>query len=151
LWDQRRLILPINYFLEKPFQNWTRTNAEILGTVFLRLDYSAPFDEIRKEFMRLLELSELWDKRVGGMQVTDASQSTVELRFIVSAANSGNAFDLRCYIRENLVTFIQKNYPGSLPKSRSVIVPENSEGNVIAENLKKLVPVENSLKTTIEG
>jgi small-conductance mechanosensitive channel len=151
LWDQRRLILPINYFLEKPFQNWTRTSSEILGTVFLRLDYSAPFDEIRKEFMRLLELTELWDRRVGGMQVTGASENTVEIRFVVSAANSGNAFDLRCYVREKLVTFIQKNYPESLPKSRSVIVPENSEPNRAIENLKQFVPVDNRLKTSSEG
>ena len=151
LWDQRRLILPINYFLEKPFQNWTRTSSEILGTVFLRLDYSAPFDEIRKEFMRLLELSELWDKRVGGMQVTDATENTVELRFVVSAANSGNAFDLRCYLRENLVTFIQNNYPGCLPKSRSVIAAASSDGKTFIENFNPPAPVQNSLKTTSDG
>jgi len=150
LWDQRRLILPINYFLEKPFQNWTRTSSEILGTVFLHLDYTAPFELIRKEFMRLLEASDLWDKRVGGMQVTDSSENTVEVRLLVSAANSGNAFDLRCYIRENIITFIQKNFPDSLPKTRSVIANDISDVNRFKESIG-LQPVENKLRTTSEG
>jgi len=121
IWDQRRLILPINYFIEKPFQNWTRTTAEILGTAFLYLDYKTPFDEIRTEFNRLLETSELWDKRVGSMQVTDAKENTMEVRFLVSAYNSGRAFDLRCFIREYMIAFIQKNYPDSLPHTRTII------------------------------
>lgn len=121
IWDQRRLILPINYFIEKPFQNWTRTTAEIFGTVFLHLDYTAPFDQIREEFNRLLLTTDLWDKRAGVMQVTDTTQNTVEVRLVVSAANSGKAFDLRCYIRENMVTFIQNNFPESLPKTRAII------------------------------
>jgi len=151
LWDQRRLILPINYFLEKPFQNWTRTSAEILGTVFLYLDYSAPFGEIRKEFMRLLELSDLWDKRVGGMQVTDSTENSVQVRFLVSASNSGNAFDLRCYIRENLVTFIQTHYPESLPKSRSVISSDSGDLSVFRDAKRPMMPIENPLRTTSEG
>lgn len=121
IWDQRRLILPINYFIEKPFQNWTRTTAEILGTVFLYLDYTAPFDEIRKEFKRLLQTTELWDKRTSGMQITNTTQNTVEIRLLVSATNSSRAFDLRCYIRENLITFIQKNYPEALPATRAIV------------------------------
>jgi small-conductance mechanosensitive channel len=151
LWDQRRFILPINYFLEKPFQNWTRTSSEILGTVFLHLDYTAPFEEIRKEFKRLLEASELWDKRVSGMQVTDSTENTVEVRLLVSAANSGNAFDLRCYIRENMISFIQRNYPGSLPKARSVI---STDDNSLKNNdgfLQLHRPVENELRTTSDG
>lgn len=120
LWDQRRLILPINYFIEKPFQNWTRNTAEILGTVFLHLDYSAPFETIRTEFNRLLQVSDLWDKRVGVMHVTETTENTVEVRLLISAANSSKAFDLRCYIRENMITFIQENYPDCLPKTRTV-------------------------------
>lgn len=121
LWDQRRLILPINYFIEKPFQNWTRTSAEIMGTVFLHLDLSAPFDEIRNEFLSLIETTPLWDKRVGVMQVTDTTESTVEVRLLVSAENSAEAFDLRCFVRENMISFIQKNYPSALPKTRAII------------------------------
>jgi hypothetical protein len=150
LWDQRRLILPINYFLEKPFQNWTRSSSEIMGTVFLHLDYSAPFDKIRQEFMRLLDASDLWDKRVGGMQVTDTTESAVEVRLLVSAVNSGNAFDLRCYIRENIIGFIQQNYPDCLPKARTVFSTENpasTSGNVTAEQQ----PVKNDLRTTQDG
>lgn len=118
IWDQRRLILPINYFIEKPFQNWTRTTSQILGTVFLYMDYAIPVDILRAELTRLLNASELWDKRVGILQVTDAKEHTLELRALVSAKNSSNAFDLRCYIRENLIKFIKENSPESLPVNR---------------------------------
>ncbi len=121
IWDQRRLILPINYFIEKPFQNWTRTSSEILGTVFLYLDYNTPVDALRVEFERLLATTELWDKRVHGIQVTDAKVNCIELRVLVSAHNSSQAFDLRCYIREQLIKFIKNNYPESLPLNRVVI------------------------------
>lgn len=119
IWDQRRLILPINYFIEKPFQNWTRSSAEILGTVFLYLDYTVPLDALRKEVDRLLDGHPLWDKRVKVVQVTNATDKTIEIRVLISAVNSGYAFDLRCFLRENLVTFVQKNYPGCLPKTRA--------------------------------
>jgi len=118
IWDQRRLILPINYFIEKPFQNWTRTTSQILGTVFFYVDYNVPTDALRDELTRLLNESPLWDKRVGILQVTDSKERTVELRALVSASNSSRAFDLRCYIRENIIKFINTNYPGSLPKDR---------------------------------
>ncbi|HEY0246211.1 MAG TPA: mechanosensitive ion channel domain-containing protein [Mucilaginibacter sp.] len=118
IWDQRRLILPINYFIEKPFQNWTRTTSEILGTVFLYVDYTIPVDELRTELTRLLNTSDLWDKRVGILQVTDAKENTLELRALVSARNSSQAFDLRCFIRENLIKYIQEHTSESLPKIR---------------------------------
>ena len=118
LWDQRNLILPINYFIEKPFQNWTRISSEILGIVYLYMDYSIPVEEVRKELTALLIKSPLWDKRVNVLQVTDAKEKTIEIRALMSALNSSEAFDLRCYIRENLITFIQNNYPDSLPKTR---------------------------------
>jgi small-conductance mechanosensitive channel len=126
IWDQRRLILPINYFIERPFQNHTRKSSELLGTVHLYLDYTAPVDEIRKEFTRLIEASPLWDKRAAAIQVTNASENTMEVRALISAADGGKAFDLRCYIREQLLTFIQKNYPESLPKTRAVVLAEKS-------------------------
>jgi len=124
IWDQRRLILPINYFIEKPFQNWTRNTSEILGTVFLYVDYSIPVESLRTELKRLLENSDLWDKRVGIIQVTDAREKTMEIRALVSARNSSQAFDLRCYIRENLLKFINETAPQSLPRTRF----ENGEG-----------------------
>jgi small-conductance mechanosensitive channel len=124
IWDQRRLILPINYFIEKPFQNWTRSTSELLGTVFLYVDYTFPVDELRTELTRLLQNTELWDKRVGILQVTDAKERTMELRALVSAPNSSKAFDLRCYIRENLIKYIQGRLPDSLPKERWLLSGE---------------------------
>jgi len=118
IWDQRRLILPINYFIEKPFQNWTRASSEITGTVFLYLDYSVPVDMLRVELDRLLELTDLWDGRIKSVLVTDAKERVIEIRALVSAANSLNAFDLRCYVRENLIKFVRDNYPESLPLNR---------------------------------
>lgn len=121
IWDQRRLILPINYFVEKPFQNWTRNSAEIMGTVFLYLDYTTPLDPLRAELGRLLESNPLWDHRVKVLQVTNASERTIEVRALMSAASSGNAFDLRCDIREGLIRFIQQHYPECLPVTRAVL------------------------------
>jgi small-conductance mechanosensitive channel len=118
IWDQRRLILPINYFIEKPFQNWTRNTADILGTVFLYLDYTVPLEPMRNEFKRLLDNNPLWDKRVSVMQITNASERTIEVRALMSANSSGNAFDLRCDVREGLIKFVQAHYPDSLPLVR---------------------------------
>ncbi|HVW62419.1 MAG TPA: mechanosensitive ion channel domain-containing protein, partial [Puia sp.] len=121
IWDQRRLILPINYFIEKPFQNWTRNTADILGTVFLYLDYTVPLEPLRQEFKRLLEGNPLWDKRVQVMQITNASERTIEVRALMSASSSGNAFDLRCDVREGLIRFVQEHFPGSLPHDRAIL------------------------------
>jgi small-conductance mechanosensitive channel len=118
IWDQRRLILPINYFVEKPFQNWTRNTADILGTVFIYLDYTMPLDPLRQELTRLLDGDPLWDRRVNVLQVTNASERTMEIRALMSSANSSNAFDLRCHIREGLIRFVQQHYPDSLPVIR---------------------------------
>jgi len=118
IWDKRRLVLPSTYFLEKPFQNWTRTSADIVGSVFIYTDYTVPFNELREELDRLLENTDLWDKKAKVLQVSDAKETTVEIRILVSAKNSPTAWDLRVYIREKMIEFIQKNYPNSLPKSR---------------------------------
>lgn len=125
LWDQRRLVLPSTYFLEKPFQNWTRNNADIIGSVFLYTDYTIPFDVLRKELTSLLTKSNLWDKNVNVLQVTDSKENTVEIRILVSAKNSPTAWDLRVYIREKMIEFIQNNYPDSLPKTR-ITINDNS-------------------------
>lgn len=118
IWDQRRLILPITYFVEKPFQNWTRTTSQLLGTVFLYVDYTCPVDDVRKELTRLLAETQLWDNRVGIVQVTDSKERTMELRVLVSAANSSKAFDLRCYVREHLIKYLQENHLEALPRVR---------------------------------
>jgi len=118
IWDKRRLVLPTSYFIEKPFQNWTRTTADILGTVFIYTDYTISVEVLRGELSRLLKDCELWDKKVNIIQVTDSKESYMELRILVSAKNSPTAWDLRVYIREKMIEFIQKNYPESLPKTR---------------------------------
>ncbi|MGD9992663.1 MAG: mechanosensitive ion channel family protein [Salinivirgaceae bacterium] len=118
IWDKRRLIVPSTYFIEKPFQNWTRNSAEIVGTVFIYADYTLPVQALRDELTRILNTTSLWDGQVNVLQVTDAKESTMELRALVSAHNSPTAWDLRVYVREKLIEFMQKNYPDSLPKTR---------------------------------
>ncbi len=127
IWDLRRLILPITYFTEKPFQNWTRTSADLIGTVYLYADYSIPVEEVRQELYGIVKDSELWDGKAWALQVTDAKQRTIELRAIVSAANASAAWNLRCEVRERLIIFIQKNYPESLPKFRAELSQDNLE------------------------
>ncbi|SDK24730.1 Mechanosensitive ion channel [Catalinimonas alkaloidigena] len=121
IWDKRRLILPITYFIDHPFQNWTRVSADIMGSVFLYTDYTIPIEPLRDELTRLLESSKLWDRKVNVLQVTDSKEHTLELRALMSAATSSDAWDLRCYVRENLVNFIQKNYPECLPRTRALL------------------------------
>jgi len=119
-WDLRRMILPITYFVEKPFQNWSRVSTELLGTVILYLDYQVPLGELRKELKRLLENNPKWDRKVCGLQVTDTKQSTIEVRAVVSSTDPGKTFDLRCEVREGLIDFLRRNYPESLPRVRNV-------------------------------
>lgn len=121
IWDERRLIVPLQWFVENPFENWTHSSSTILGTVFLWLDFSVPIAPLRQEFERICTSSELWDKRVCGLQVTDTNERAVQLRFLVSAQDSGRAFDLRCLIREGMITFIAENYAHALPRLRSSI------------------------------
>ena len=119
IWDLRRLVLPVNYFLEKPFQNWTRTSADLLGSVYVYVDYTVPVRAVREELQRIVESSERWDGKVCSLQVTNASERTLELRALVSAPDSSSAWELRCLVREKLVEFIQKNYPEALPLLRA--------------------------------
>jgi small-conductance mechanosensitive channel len=118
IWDLRRLILPISYFIERPFQNWTRSSADLLATVFLYLDYGAPIDALRDELTRILKGSPHWDGKVNVLQVTDAKERVLEVRALASAADASLAWDLRCEVREKLVTFLQEGHPGSLPRVR---------------------------------
>jgi len=118
--------VPITYFIEKPFQNWTRTSADILGSVFLQVDYAVPVDALRQELTRILESSKNWDRKVNVLQVTDAKERTLELRALASSSSASQSWDLRCEVREKLVDFVQKNYPGSLPRVRAIWSPEPS-------------------------
>ena len=118
IWDLRRLIVPITYFVENPFQNWTRISADLLGTVFIYADYRLPVQPVRDELKRILDSSPLWDKKVWNLQVTDASDRTMQLRALMSAGDSSSAWDLRCAVREKLIDFLQKNYPDYLPRVR---------------------------------
>jgi small-conductance mechanosensitive channel len=121
IWDLRRLIVPITYFIEKPFQNWTRISADLLGAVTLQVDYDVPVDALRAELTRILEASPLWDRKVNVLQVTDAKEHNLEVRALASASDAGRTWDLRCEVREKLVAFVLKNHPGSLPRVRATV------------------------------
>jgi small-conductance mechanosensitive channel len=118
-WDLRRLVVPLSYFIEHVFQNWTRRTADLLAYVNLHCDYSVPVDEVRENFRRVLESTPLWDRKVCSLQVTSSTEHTMELRALTSASDSSKAWDLRCYVRENLIRFLQEKYPASLPKVRA--------------------------------
>lgn len=124
IWDKRRLIVPTTYFIEKPFQNWTRVSAEILGTVFIYTDYTVPVDKLREELTRILQSDGNWDGKVNVLQVTNSTEKSMELRALMSAADSPSAWDLRVNVREKLIDFLQKNYPDSLPRSRVQMTPD---------------------------
>jgi small-conductance mechanosensitive channel len=138
IWDLRRLILPITYFIEKPFQNWTRVTADILGTVFVYVDYTVPVQAVREELHRILKGTALWDGDAWGLQVTNATERTVELRALVTARDAPTAWNLRCEVREKLIEFIQKNYPDGLPKVRAEIQEPGKDtgGTRLAEQTK---------------
>lgn len=127
IWDQRRLIIPLQWFIENPFQNWTRSTAQIIGTVFLHVDYAMPVAPLRAEARRLCEASPHWDGRLCLLQVTEAGERTMQLRVLVTAHDSGKAWDLRCEVREGLLTFIQSQYPQHLPQWRT----QRLEGEVV--------------------
>jgi small-conductance mechanosensitive channel len=117
-WDGRRLVVPISYFLEKPFENWTRVSPEIVAKVKIHADYTLPIEEIRQEFKKWIEASELWDKRRCNFLVTGANDKTIEVRGTATARNSDDAYDLECIIREKLITYIREHHPTCLPTTR---------------------------------
>ncbi len=118
IWDWRRLILPLSYFIEHPFQNWTRESSALIGTVMIYLDYSVPVAVIRSKVEEIAAASALWDRRVVNVAVTDFRDAVMEIRILVSASNAGRTFDLRCEVREKLIDFIQRDYPQALPQMR---------------------------------
>ncbi|MEU4740787.1 mechanosensitive ion channel domain-containing protein [Actinosynnema sp. NPDC023658] len=128
LWDDRRLILPTAHFLKTPFENWTRTQSALLGTVELDLDWTVPVEELRQELRHALETSDLWDGRVCVLQVTDAVGSMVRVRALVSASDAGRLWDLRCVAREHLVGWLRSRHPGALPQLRLRELPRVAGG-----------------------
>jgi small-conductance mechanosensitive channel len=120
LWDWRRLIVPLSYFIEKPIQNWTREGSALIGNVMLYVDYHAPVELIRAKFNEIVKQSNKWDGNVAALQVIDLKENSMELRCLMSARSAGTAFDLRCEVREKLVDFLQKEHPEALPRSRQV-------------------------------
>jgi len=118
IWDERRLIVPLQWWIENPFQNWTRNSAQIMGTVMVWLDYRTPVAPLREAVERIVKASPLWDGRVCVIQVTDFTERTMQIRVLVSSADSGKNFDLRCLIREEIMALMQRDYPDYLPRER---------------------------------
>ena len=127
LWDLRRLIVPLAYFIEKPFQNWTRESTDLIGTVFLYVDFTAPVDALRAKLLEIVQASKLWDGHVVKLHVTDAKENSIELRALASARTPSDAFELRCEIREKLIDFLQREYPAALPHARAETVQRDAQ------------------------
>jgi small-conductance mechanosensitive channel len=132
IWDLRRLMVPLSYFIEKPFQNWTRQSSDLLGTAFLYVDFTVPVSALREEFTRILESSKQWDRKVNALQMTDLTAQTAEIRCLASSANAGDLFDLRCIVREEMMAFIQRNYPDAFPRTRFAAI--GNEGVPISKH-----------------
>ncbi len=130
IWDQRRLILPVTYFLEKSFQNWTRTKADIFGTVSLYLDYQAPIDLLRAELRRLVEHDANWDGRVANIQITETTERYQVVRVLVSSADSSRNWNLRVTVREGLIVFLNRHAPEAFVRARIAIKDERSDDSV---------------------
>jgi small-conductance mechanosensitive channel len=127
IWDERRMVVPLAYFIEKPFQNWTRSTSSLIGSVFLWVDYSVPLDALREEAQRVCaDIPQLWDGRVCVLQVTDTSEKSMQLRILLSSADSSRSWDARCHMRERLIHFINNNYPECLPQLRAEISSKTS-------------------------
>jgi small-conductance mechanosensitive channel len=127
IWDLRRLIIPLSYFIENSFANWTRESADILGTAFLYVDYSIPVEALRAQLNIVVQTAPQWDKKVCGLQVTNLSEHTMEIRCLVSSPDSSASFDLRCLIREKMTAWIQENYPNTFPTTRFASLPDSRQ------------------------
>ena len=137
LWDERRLVVPLQWFIEHPFQNWTRSSSNIIGTVFWWVDYRMPLEPLRAELTRLCESAPEWDRRLVLLQVTDASEKSIQLRALVSSADSSLNWDLRCRVREGLIAFIARQYPDYLPHLRAEIVDWGQHGVTTKRHLRE--------------
>lgn len=130
VWDERRLIVPLEYFIQTPFQNWTRNSSQLLGSVFLWVDFGTPIEPLRVKAKAIVESAPEWDGRVCNLQVTDVSERTMQLRILVSASDAGKTFDLRCKVREQMIAFLQQEYPDKLPQVRTSVIglPDSNKG-----------------------
>ncbi|HEY9119184.1 MAG TPA: mechanosensitive ion channel domain-containing protein [Marinobacter sp.] len=122
VWDLRRLVVPLQWFIENPFQNWSRNDTELTGPVFIHVDYSMPIEPLRTEFHRLLQQAPQWNGNTATVQVTDAGDTNIEVRLLMSAKDSSGLWDLRCAVREGMITFIQNRFPEHLPRVRARLV-----------------------------
>jgi small-conductance mechanosensitive channel len=138
LWDWRRMVVPLSYFIEKPFQNWTRDTASLIGVIALHVDYRADVPRIRRWLEGAVREAELWDGAVVNLQVIDADSRTIELRALVSARNAPQSWDLRCEMREKLIAFIRDEMPEALPRERAILIPQG--GSDDAEFLNRSAP-----------
>ena len=139
LWDLRRMIVPLTYFIEKPFQNWTRETTALVGSVMIYVDYTAPVGIIREKFNEILKQSGKWDEKTAALQVTDFKEGTMELRCLMSARSAAQTFDLRCEVREKLVEYLQKEHPEALPHSRQISFKDETP----QQNGERAVPKSN--------
>lgn len=126
LWDLRRLIVPLTFFIENTFQNWTRETTQIIGSAFLYLDYSVPVEALRQHLVEIVSEAKQWDGQVCALQVTDAKERTMEIRCLMSAASASDSFDLRCLVREQMIRFVREQYPQALPQMRLTSVPASA-------------------------
>ncbi|HEY2034413.1 MAG TPA: mechanosensitive ion channel domain-containing protein [Rhizomicrobium sp.] len=126
LWDWRRMVVPLGYFLENPFQNWTRTSATLIGSVYFHLDHRTPIPALRIKLDEIVKSSKLWDGKVVNLQVTDTTERTIEVRALATASNASKVWDLRCEIREKMLAFLQAEYPQSLPRLRAEMAEESA-------------------------
>lgn len=133
IWDERRLIVPSTYFTSKTFETWTRNSPQVLGTVFMDVDWRVPLDKVRSEFTAFVTQSPLWDQRVSSVVVTDARGGFVEIRFLVSAEDSSKQWDLRCAVREHMVSWLQKNHPESLPTAHVAVEQKDQPRKAVAK------------------
>jgi small-conductance mechanosensitive channel len=129
LWDLRRMVVPLSYFIEKPFQNWTRESSAIVGNALFYLDYRAPIGAMRDKLKEIVSASKSWNGKTLVLQVTDCRNSTIEVRALMSANDSGKAFDLRCEVREKMIEFLQREHPEALPTTRQITFPQGSEAD----------------------
>ena len=144
LWDWRRMVVPLSYFIEKPFQNWTREAASLIGSVMLYVDYRTDVSKIRKRLEEIARQSRLWDGAVVNLQVTDANSTTMELRALVSARNASETWDLRCEVREKLISFLQDDMPEALPRQRAELSPPLAVHDVWPEPGKQRPGMQNA-------
>ena len=129
IWDQRRLIIPLQWFIEKPFQNWTRSSSQLIGTVFLWVDYRMPLAPLREAAQHACEAASEWDGRLCQLQVVEAAANAVQLRLLVTSQNASLNWDLRCKVREALVDFMQREYPQFLPLTRAELTLSPKPGS----------------------